>query len=438
MSESSQRLASSDQEVQRNAMAGAQRDNQNQAMSGLLRANGLDYSLPPSLSVVTKRNLIRNYFNKSSYGPNENMVCVLNGSDNYIYGPNSYLTFTVKNESGDNNLSVGSGSGINLMDRIVLTTESGTEVERIEKPNNFVNTNDRYQCSENWLTTIGNGTLGYDVDIAFGQKHTFCIPLNKISGLFAAKKLLPGLGLMSGLRVEINLEDKDTAFVWTSAPVSTDTYSISDPAIVTDSYQLSDSILKSLNAQSASRSLEIMFESYDRTPGNLSNGNTVLNMNTKRAVSRAQWAIAKTRITANASGAGRGQVDSFASEEFLVKEYQFQLGSLYFPNAPVRATNDNADKHEMYVNSMYVFDKLKDCQRPTSIDYDTFKSTHGLMGATLERSNILALAGLPVSGSRILQLRAEYTGAGVARTVDIYMSYVKLCRVFLDRSVIKE
>ena len=107
-----------------------------------------------------------------------------------------------------------------------------------------------------------------------------------ISPLFASKQLLPN-SLASGLRFDIQLETGNRALqksttVTTNNPLS---YEIVDCAIVCESYQLSDLILRNLNQMSSSSGLEYLFTTWYSTSGRR-NTNSI-NIESRKAVSRA-------------------------------------------------------------------------------------------------------------------------------------------------------
>jgi hypothetical protein len=453
-------------------------------MEGLMKANSLDYRLPPALSVVTKRQMIRHNFNQDTYvsGQGGQMTVVLNSGDMYVDGRNSYLSFKVVASAA---ATFGTGSAANIIDRIRFTTESGTEIERVENLNLFRRHADRHMCSQGWLDAYGQ-VVGYTPsyqeaemksEIATSVKLDgvdpavtpqiiakkgvpvnlndgnlvvqYCIPMSKLLGLFGSEKLLPGLGLISGGRIEIGLAPSADALVWGGVA---GTFSVQNIHIIADSYQLSDAVLKTLNQTSATRSLEVVFDTYDHVQR--PEATAQLNLDSKRAVSRAQWAFATTRLTASL---GNSTADTFSSEKFKVEQQQWQLAGLFLPNNPIEGSILAADFFEVgehFQNAQYVFGKVRHCLDENSVSLDKFKGVvtygpaatsrktdsgegDGLCACVLERSAVLQGSGLPVSGSRILQLRARYFDAQ-PRTIDLFMVYEKLARVFLDRAIIKE
>lgn len=437
-------------------------DDFNDTMDALLAANGLKYRLPPALSTVTRRVLQRHHFDRESYVANGNAVCVLNAGDLYINGGSSYLVFDAQATGTAGTISVGSGSGVNFIRRLTITSESGSEMERIEQVNVYHRNMSRYGHSPQWYDTVGDAmghkVKKYNAGAVETQVHAdkdikastqrFIIPMSEISGLWASKRLLPGLGCCSGMRIEIALESADVALVGDSSQSDT-AYTLSNLAIVTDSFQLSDAVLKELNGQSASVSLEIPFQTYDLTTASLNS--TAINVDAKRAVSRASMAFAVIRDSTNDV---KNDFDSFISDECDGStqgwdEYSYKLAGHNYPNVPLRNTR------EMYYNSLYAFGKLNEMNEPASVRFadwagvpkatvgdlidqeDAYNGGYANAAVLLERHTMLQHSGMPLSGSRILQLRGtKYDGD--AKDLSLFTVFTRLARVFLDRVVVKE
>ena len=67
----------------------------------------------------------------------------------------------------------------------------------------------------------------------------------------------------------------------------------------------------------------------------------------------------------------------------------------------------------------------------------TFVSYGQTWVAGLERSSMFELAGVPINNSRVLALHMEMDLA-LDRTVDVYLKYVKLARVFLNNVEVEQ
>jgi len=353
--------------------------------------------------------------------------------------------------------------------------------------------------------------------------------------LFAYGRLMPAM-LMSGLRIEIQWEDaaravygltsgsgtngnpnggvdNNTPFVPADAgytlaldlsqPVTEAiaSYEITNPYFVLASVQLSDSIQRALNELSATNGLEIVYCDWEQTPQQ--NGTSLLNVNLeiRKSCSRALKAFARIRAV---GGVGTnaiypdGQRDSFRAEAgFTLKEYQWQLGSLYFPQQPVKGGVENDPDMcgvETYCHLLDACDKFHGTARQPYMtfrgDIDTrepknrlserakvsayyedveqgqwFSNAQGVrgsfmndahtIGVTLERSTMFNLAGVPVNNSRVLALRATLSDehskelnpvlqaktkidSSPIRQVDVFLKYVKLARVFLNNVEVEQ
>jgi hypothetical protein len=187
------------------------------ARSGLVSLNGLSYLLSPDLSVAVSRKHIVSYSQQPSYTPGQKISIILNSGAQYIDPTNSFLKFTVTNET-DQGGKFGLGSAVNLIKRLVVSSRSGDEVERCDRVNKLNCVLDRYTKSSEWMNTVGSA-MGYSTthalvvpnaddwnivmptgDATGADIRTYSIPLSSISSLFRSyDRLLPS-HLMSGMR----------------------------------------------------------------------------------------------------------------------------------------------------------------------------------------------------------------------------------------------
>jgi len=307
-----------------------------------------------------------------------------------------------------------------------------------------------------------------------------------LAPLFSYGRLMPAM-LMSGLRIEILWADAKTALKFADGPPPMP-FKIDNPQFVLSSIQLSDSIQRSLNELSATNGLEIVYTDYERTPFTQNNALETAHIEIRKSCSRALKAFARVRQRNfgarvpplidefGVEGKFTGGVgdeylyNSFKAENnFPVYEYQWQLGSLYFPQQPVRAPNTVVGLKQValsaYAHLLESCDKYHDGSRPM---YTSFYNTHaapdgyidsatgGLnetvgtytfdahtIGVTLERSTMFNLAGVPVNNSRVLALHANLNGTSAeagtpVRQVDVFLKYVKLARVFLNNVEVEQ
>lgn len=305
-------------------------------------------------------------------------------------------------------------------------------------------------------------------------------------------------------------------------------YNIKSPVMVLKSVQLTDATQRALNELSATNGLEIVYTDYERTETSFgtSSGTGNYHVEVRKACSRALQAFARVRVsgstqlgafyesklndaywknlggpaitctTAAAANYKQQHFDSFASEPLSqVTSYQWQLGSLYFPQQPIKGTDAIAVAKQGYADALIALNKygphksrphvpLANFDGPentsrvhskyhlaelgthvtsgkVNLDRDsgreanahqlyepvvpsaepgTFLSYGQTWVVSLERSTMFELAGVPINNSRVLALRMESDSnmAQVSRTIDVYLKYVKLARVFLNNVEVEQ
>ena len=402
--------------------------------SGLVSLNKLDYTLSPDLSVCVSRAYKRHFAQQPNYTPSQRSIIILNSGSDYIDPKNTSLVFSVTNK-GTHDVTFGNGSCANLIRRIVLTSRSGDELERVERVNLLAPVLDRYEHSEDWVSTIG-GCQGYRdkatvkanaADIAVNDTNRYVLPLGSICGLFRSfDRLLPSM-LCSGLRLELEWETAAVAFQSLDAG-AVPSYEITRLEVSADSYTLTDSVQRSLNETASLSGLEIVFASYFNTQSS-TNTNSALQINIRKAVSRALGVIMK--VTDNIVSVGN---DSTASTPWLFTQLQARVGALYFPQQPLQGDNVADVSREMYFHSMRGFNKIGTPSAPPQVSYNDFLTRSGVFCQDLERSSVQQLTGIPINNSRSLEISAKFVDvpAATGKLVDTWLTYTRLARVFLN------
>ena len=462
-------------------MENASKGREEGAMNSLLRSNLLDYKLPPNLSVVTKRSMIRNYFDSSVSATGGNSQITLNAGQQFIDTRNSYLQFNLQatgvTAGTASNCTFANGSATNLIRNVTFFSQSGTEADRCEYLNQYRLTKDPFECSADYCMSAGTNQ-GYDrkiiptkdlaADATFSGTditkyfkpvwagrtlngdetkeagdHVFEIPLWRLGGVFDTYRLVPAY-LASGLRVEIQWENIAKAIKpsGSAAEVPTERV-IRNLSMVLDSYQLSDQVYRKLNQISASSGLELLLNSYAHSTDEFTG--TSINMDSKKAVARAKRVSARFRNIDEAVGGDL--LDPISSHQWDLTSWQYNLGGLYFPNQPVSASSAELNAPESFQQALWSYGKSRDCEKScmvnvgdfTGVDYapSVYYST-GMNAAvqSLERSDVLSLSGLPINSGRVLKFNATSETGNLK--VDMFLEYVKVCRVFLSRVVIRE
>lgn len=478
---------------------------------GLITVNDLNYVLEPDLSVATNKTHKKHFFQSSSYDPGQQGICILNSGADYIDTRRSFLsfTFTATATAGTTYTLGALGTACNLIKNITISTRSGDELCRITDYNTLQHMMLPLTYDEEWFQTTGQ-LMGYNNRLQQGAadavSHRFIIPMYVLSPLFAYGRLMPAM-LMSGMRIEIEWEDAIKPFFATATGATTVrdlsgdgqllTPKISDPYFSLASVQLSDSIQRALNELSATNGLEVVYCDWERTTANNSNNLGTVNIEVRKSCSRALKAFARVRATggddANNTPMVDARKDSFRAElQFPVTEYQWQLGSLYFPQQPVKAATAHDCGIESYAHALEAVDKFHgDAEQPfiglrgggdshgsqfssqvantadpytlalvTNVNgastigtYASYMLDSHVIGVTLERSTMFNLAGVPVNNSRVLALRAKLQtstsgevknsdGTAITtathRKIDVFLKYVKLARVFLNNVEVEQ
>ena len=485
--------------MQDSKMSNEQPDGQR---NGLLASNDLVYLLPPDLSVSVNQTHKNQYFQSTTYTNNQRGVCLLNTGADYGDMRHSSLEFGVSVQMPVKTQGAWfgrHGSVLNLIKSITISSRSGDELARIQDLNLLNYTQNGYRYDKEWHETIGQ-TIGLNqfllpdtTDDKTYQEQRFSIPLYLLSDFFGYGRLLPPM-VLSGLRIEIEWATPVEAFVAfdasatgrnTGTPVGTVTsYTILNPYVSIRAVQLTDSTQRALNEMSAVNGLELVYCDYERT--DRTNGGTSLHMEIRKAASRALKCVMTSRRTGDTSNKNK---DSLRSEEWDVTRWQWQLGSLYFPQQPVYSNHPDAPQlkilAETYKHALICYDKYrgtnnksaatplyrngeafsdssellnnatttalatpykpiagfqeqKDIGEPTSnFEYGTFVNGNAIVPVTLERSDLFNLSGVPINNSRVLAIRADF-GSTQDRTITTFLKYVRLARVFMTNVEVEQ
>lgn len=252
-------------------------------------------------------------------------------------------------------------------------------------------------------------------------------------------------------------------------------YQISNPFLQLCSVQLTDSIQRHLNEYSATNGLEIVFADWDRTTQALSGQVTTVYTEVRKSASRALQAFSVVVPTPGSTSFENNSFQSIFGGYW--QDYQWQLGSLYFPQQRVESkgtSNNIVIRDNMYVqtyafaldawdrfhpkaapnlmslrgdqfpfnkSAQYVIPQLLETRDDNSIlvpqsnygQSGSFANGSQCVAVTLERSTMFDLSGIPINNSRVLALRGTYVipdGTNSALQY-VFLKYIRLARVFL-------
>lgn len=378
------------------------------------------------------------------------------------------------------------GSAMNLIKRVTISSRSGDEISRVDKANLLHYICEQYMYDEKWAATVGTamGTQwsyvtpaganygGLNAEkkeqIEINRTIRVCIPMSCLSGFFNYDRLLPQQ-IMSGLRINLEWETPQNAFICggidngtgvTALPLTG--YSISNIYFNAYSVQLTDSIQRLLNEHSATNGLEIVFADWSNSSYPVLSG--AVHAEVRQAVSRALRAVARVRALPVAA-VNNQYSDSFEATRWATEQYYWQLGSLYFPHQPVKcpayalaqagnianlggAADFPAVTYKNSATEPYIqaLDAMKNIQNTgtsqASVTYKEFESHAGISAVSLERSSLFNLSGIPINNARVLSYNAQmstvYPNTTVKLSIDIFLQYVRLVRVWLTNTEVEQ
>jgi hypothetical protein len=420
---------------------------ENDEQTSTLMVNQLVYMTPPSLSLATNRSLQRQFAQRRSYTQGETVVFQMNSGSDYCDPENSYMVFDVKitQTNADGGLltcDFGSGSAANLFNSIVVRSKSGTELDRINFLNVWSRLNSVFTESNAYLTGAGlregfidpsvSSTVRRNRAIFSTSYRRFVLPLKRLSGVFNPMKgqKLPAC-LMSGLQIELVLENTATAFVQVPGTLPTTNvvtgYFVDNICIVTDNITLTDDTQRALNSESANSGLEIAYPRVFTTITDSNAVSTALNVQIRKAVSQSSLVVSSVINTANRNDIS---IDSFTTSGYRLQSVQHRVGSLYFPQQEL------VDPYgeEVYNQTLLAFNKIKNTHAEPSVDTEKFKNGYMTIAQTLEKDQLLDLSGLALNNSRICEVSAVYNNLGEPYQVFTFLIYNAVSRSYLDNT----
>ena len=398
------------------------------AREGLLSVNDLNYSLKPDLSVCVSSTSVSNFFQAQTYGPGQTAVVILNTGSSFVYGPNSSLVVEVTVTGGDTIADFGDygGSCANIINRITILTRSGSVLERVDNSNVLSSVKIMYEKDINWLNSTG---LIMGAGATVTQVGKFVIPMSILSGLFASEYLLPS-ALMSGLRIELVLDTFVNAF---HAATATN-YSVTAIKLETEVYQLTDSVMRTLNERAATDGLECVFPTYFNTQS--TRNTNAINLESRRSCSRALSAFYKEMLV-RTTPATNHPMATAPYGNTACSALQWRCGSLYFPNSVISASTAVLNSAELYYQTLKGFkDYNNKYNSNINSSYTTWLAGGVIQGVNLERSTIVDLSGIPLSNSRVLSLNATFSNNNTV-TGNLFLQYLTLARVFLSNVTVE-
>jgi hypothetical protein len=429
------------------------------SMMQLAEINRLVYLRPSNSALISQRTF--KTYNAANLVAQlgSTIQAIMNSGSDYVYGPTSYMR--VEFTAGGNVKWGFNGSIMNIFRNLRITHSSGESLENILNIDVlsaiklfYENRNDDWQKlypllafkDKNDNASIPNGT------------YVACIPLSLLSGIFARSDQYIPSSLMSGLKIELDLNSgANCLFDGTITDIK--------PTFVLDSCVLYDAIQKQLMAQQsdiAQSGLQFTYSSVFNSANEYVAGTAVgVNLDVQQSASLTEKVVAVFRRNVDRKNK---QFYVFAP---VVTNLQYRLGALYLPQQPLRlgaagaATTSAAQKQqeEAYSTTLIAYDDWTHQYASTfvrGVNVTPFDFRGGLVtddtkleyadpqpcaayAVTLERSaSGLSLSGESTNNSRLLNLSATLCvpdGSASAATypggaqVQLYLSYTKVANV---------
>jgi hypothetical protein len=417
----------------------------------LLAVNQLSYQMPPSLGIASSARHRMEFAQMNSYSVGSNggastVVFDLQSGSSFIDPAVSYFVFNVSHTSAGVAMGFGSGSVANLIQTVTVRSRTGREVCRVENFNLLVKYVDLIQNSQDRLLTV-MASQGYSpIGTVYGSSvpntgKIFILPMNTIPCFAPINgKLLPPQ-LMEGLRVEFRLESSNIAFTPSTVAGVTPanfSYTITRPYSHYMCYDLADAFQRQIAMVAAKSGLRLLHNEYFHT---ITSANTQqINYDIKKAASKALSCLVIPRVVTATTSA---DADCFASIQNQIISYQGQIGSQYYPNAPLQIQDVTEDgNYESYYYSLYAASALSNRIPSITPQQWTGAGNGTLVGArtvynnnfvmfNLNTSNVSNLVGMTLNNSRAFLVNlttAVAIPAGIR--FDSYLQHLRAVTVF--------
>lgn len=413
----------------------------------LLAVNQLSYQMPPSLGIASSVRHRMEFAQMNSYTVGSNggaspIVFDLQSGSSFIDPAVSYFVFRVSHVANPVSpvpMGFGSGSVANIIQTVTVRSRTGREICRVENFNLITKYNDLIQNNTDRLSTIMKSQGYTPIGAYYGEEvpsagRTFILPMATIPCFSVINGRLLPPQLCEGMRIELLLEAAQVAFCPQRrdgvAPANF-SYTVSRPYAHYCCYDLADAFQRQIAMVAAKSGLRLLHKEYFHTI-TATTGNQI-NYDIKKAASKALNCIIIERLVANTTSAN---ADCFASVQNDILTYQGQIGSLYYPNAPLTISDVSENgNYESYYYSMYAASALSRAFNPSiTLEQwtgvaDKSQYNNNFIMFNLNSSNVSDLVGMTLNNSRAFLVNITTQTAGVDR-FDSYLQHLRATTVF--------
>jgi hypothetical protein len=413
-------------------------------ISELLDYNSLRYSLPYTNSLISRRSQQNFQFDSTQYGTNSQPSVTWQTGHQFVNCRNSYLILEItvegsaapaSNASGTRTLkwSWGNGSALNLFSEVVVNSRSGGQtLDRVGANNLYRLMKHKLEFSDEQYASVG-ARMGYgltDTLVSASTKHKFIIPLSELAPIYDTYQLMPDV-IASGQRLTLSLEDPNTAIKWTAfngssadtaAVLSGLKFTLHDMKIVCDCHTLQDAAYRSVSLASAKSGLEFCTKSVHHESFPFQNR---FNASITKAVARSLDVLSVPRLDAKITSQKDDSLVAISDVNY--DKYQVRIGSHYLPATAL------TDNKEIFMQNLYSADKLQ--EHDVKLDYTEWKANYGFILTNCQTQSMLEYSGVSVNNSRQILLEGNVVG-GAGKTMDVFMTYMKVIRGFKNNIAI--
>jgi hypothetical protein len=401
----------------------------------LLSMEGITYVKPMEYSSVIQRTFLKLQTDRDTYKGGDEISMVLNSGEYYVHGKTSFIKFKL-NIIAQNAHMVDVGAQ-SVIESVILTHSSGTQISHNRNRNHYNYINSHYDASTDYhekALSLSNrnaaGATAGSNALASGESIIVIIPLSEINGLFDQEKLLPAQ-LMSMMRLQIGMEKNSDAFDWVADGGS---YTVQAFEVWLDCVQLSDVVLNKLqNIAASPGGLIYSFNDYVHNSTSVVGTNVILSSRSKLA--QVNHVFAQSRLIETVA---IQTSNLFRSEDVDAdsgwNSYSYSYGGINLPS-----NSSITDAVSQYYFALWSYALSSEKKDRTNVSYAEFIAGKQIVAANLQRTNS-ALSGLPVEGSRSIDVRGTFPAtapAGHIRYVDLYVSYVTLINIYTNNIMVK-
>lgn len=437
-------------------------------------ANKMWYSMAPSIkSALKDRRVAQFKSDRKTYSPND-IISIDVADSAFLDASEAFISLKFCPLKTTSHLSDGAVSRIIRRIRIE-TLQGGVPLEDIENVNNLTDLLDRNTCSYEYLHRTGQvmgyiqdkieppymiGTGGSAVAVPLATYHqhlrlggqesiaafktktavndaiteslaatntvatnTFMIPLG-FSGFLSQKKLIP-LKHLGGIRINITLERPEIAMTdATNVP----SYIVQDVYYHAPLVTPSDDIQRVVDSMVNRSQLILTYETYQNVFQTINS--TTLNLDVRLSKTNINSIYATIRPQTALTGTTAKTSDSFATVEgSAVNKVWCTFGSQKFPDRSIETI-----EHQYLESALRAFNRLNHTGVNGLSLYEFTRTKHHI-GVDFEMAVGSSFSGLNARQGNHITLQFELDGTAVARQIDPYVHFSRICAVGPNQQV---